>query len=96
MVSIPSLSQEPGSPGRLASALRVKSALSWTKREVMLTLCYRPEQSWSTEIQAYKGAGRYLPVLLPYLDAHHRAQVAEGSLQVLEGGEIAQKTVYPF
>jgi len=53
-------------------------------------------RSWSSEIQQYKGAGRYKHVLLPFLDEAHFRQVQDGLVRVTAHGEMEDTSVYPF
>ncbi|GAA5871021.1 hypothetical protein JCM1840_007572 [Sporobolomyces johnsonii] len=51
-------------------------------------------RSWPRDVHWYKGAGKYTPVLLPYLDRLHEEQVLKGAVELDEKGKTRES--YPF
>ncbi|GAA5922548.1 hypothetical protein JCM1841_006196 [Sporobolomyces salmonicolor] len=51
-------------------------------------------RSWPRDVHWYKGAGKYTPVLLPYLDRQHEEQVSRGEVVLDDKGKTQEN--YPF
>ncbi|GAA5966359.1 hypothetical protein JCM21900_005146 [Sporobolomyces salmonicolor] len=81
------LVKESGVPGRMASALRIRQYADSAETFVA-------PQSWPRDVHWYKGAGKYTPVLLPYLDRQHEEQVSRGEVVLDDKGKTQEN--YPF
>lgn len=89
------IANEPGVPGRMASAIRVSPCRS-TPCEADLLISPHT-QSWPEDVAKYKGSDLYTPVILPYLDQLHEEQLAAGIVVMNEEeGEPVDASRYPF